>query len=74
MHKAKKVKGSQSEHCWEYRGGLIEHWPRAIGRRGNWCWGVCGVTGWVNNKAEAKAKIDSLLAEALRILQAERVI
>lgn len=67
MFKAKKVNANE----WEYRGGSIEHLPKACGRRENWRWDCCGVGGWTNNKAEAKQKIDCLLAMAREILQKE---
>lgn len=75
MHKAKKVSstGHMENERYEYRGGFIERFPSVTGRRsGNWEWGVCGVVGWVDNKSEAKDKIDRLLAAALVILQSEQ--
>jgi hypothetical protein len=68
MHRAKQT----SFRNWSYRGGSIEHASVFVGRSNNWAWQVCGVSGWVNNKAQAKAKIDSLLAQAKEILEGER--
>ena len=68
MHKAKKINASQ----WSYRRGVIEHWPTGFGRRNNWSWQVCGASGWVNNKLQAKQQIDSLRAQAGAILESER--
>lgn len=74
MHKAKKVETERvNEQRWLYRGGWFEKHPSVAGRRrGNWYWGVCGVTGWVDSKAEAKSKIDRILMAAQAILQSEQ--
>ena len=73
MHKAKKVEraGHQQGECWQYRGGFIERWPPHPGARGNWSWKVCGASGWVSNKEQAKDKIDHILRLAKAILDAE---
>lgn len=74
MHeKAKKIKtGRLNEQLWSYRGGFVEKHPSIAGRRkGNWRWCVCGAGGWVDNKVQALEKIDRLLAEAKKILDAE---
>ncbi len=69
MHKAKAI----GYHQWSYRGGVVEHVRPFVGRSNNWAWQVCGASGWVNTKAQAKAKIDSLLEQAKEILDGERI-
>ena len=73
MTKAKKVDHSYRDCCerWAYRGGYIERRSRHPGLRGNWFWQCCGASGVSKNKADAKLRIDVLLAEAERILADE---
>jgi len=73
MHKAKRVPHDYRDCCerWGYRGGYIERMPRRPGIRGNWRWMCCGAAGFAISKADARLRIDTLLAEAGRILAAE---
>lgn len=76
MYKARKITSASFgiNERWQYRGGFIEHLPKAFGRRSNWHWGVCGAGGWSNTKAQAKKEIDRLLDRAKQILDSESAV
>ena len=71
--KGKKVDHDYRDCCerWAYRGGYAERLPPRPGFRSNWQWMCCGASGYEPNKAGCYMKIDTLLAEAGRILAAE---